>query len=53
MVARRGGDPEKQLKLIAEWQKKADDAGVVFAWDRRKVGPAAKVVQPAADQRSE
>jgi len=36
-VARKGDDPQKHFDMIIKWQKKFDDAGVVFAWDRRKV----------------
>jgi lambda family phage portal protein len=44
VVARRGNDPQKQLDQIVEWQKKLDDAGVTFAWDRRKVEAQKAVV---------
>ncbi len=51
MVARRGYDPQKQLDQIVEWMQKIDQAGLVFAWDRRKlkagaVAPTAPEPQP-------
>ena len=36
-VARKGYDPTKQLSTAIEWATKFDQAGMVFAFDRRKV----------------
>ena len=36
-VARRGYDPEAQLRTIVDWNKKFDDAGIVLDCDPRKV----------------
>ncbi len=47
-VARKGNDPAKQLDAIAEWQKKADQAGVAFAFDQRDGGSQA--APPAIDE---
>jgi lambda family phage portal protein len=44
--ARKGLDPEKHLGEIVKWQKKLDDAGVVLAWDRRKVEATGKPTPP-------
>lgn len=41
-VARRGNDPNKHFEKLIARQKKLDQAGVVLAWDRRKVSAAGK-----------
>jgi lambda family phage portal protein len=50
-VAARGGDPATQLKSIAIWNKKVDDAGITLDCDPRKVTNkgAAQSGAPAAD----
>lgn len=36
-VAQKGYDPSKQLASILDWAKRFDEAGQVFAFDRRRV----------------
>jgi len=45
--ARKGLDPERHLVRMVEWQKKLDAAGVVLAWDRRKVTATGKAAGEA------
>lgn len=50
VVTARGKDPEEHLKSIQHWNKKLDDAGVIFDSDPRKVMKTGMLQSPTAKE---
>lgn len=55
VIRSRGGDPNKQLKQIAEWNKTLDELGIVLDTDPRKVtgSGVGHSVDPTGDEGDE